>query len=446
MHWTHLGHAGWLAEAGETRLLFDPLLGETHYGGVFETVPRRRLRPEALRPDFVLISHGHPDHFDVESLVELARHDADAVLLSPDPFVCETARRAGFRNASVLDPGKRLELQDAVVVATPSLATEPECGFLVATHDACVWNMVDSVYSGPEHVQQLSRACRRAAGSKGLDLALVRFQPLKEVDAVLGQSLGFPFRDYDVLLREAMATEAGTLMTSSAGVKHTAAYADMNALVYPVLPARFARDLATLAPDRQVVTPGLAERFLVAGGAVTSRGVSDALIDAVGEASEPEFHPTALPALRPGPSDPAGLLAEIEQWVDRALCPGLSNQKVSGVLLLVLEVLTADGPTPFAIELDARGARRSERPANDYDLLNQTTAGALVSVIRGQASWGELLLSGRLRVSDRAYTLGPGLQRVRFLPTFVYFGASYAATERSAALHRLERALRKPEP
>lgn len=443
MHWTHLGHAGWLAEAGDIRLLFDPLLGPTHYGGVFETVPRRRLRAAELRPDFVFISHAHPDHFDVESLVRLARHDADSVLLSPDPWVCSIAQQAGFRVTRRLEPGQRVELQCGYVVATPSLAADPECGFLVATADACVWNMVDTVFSGPEHVAQLSQASQAAADASRLDLALVRFQPLKEVQAALGQNLGFPFSDYEMLLREAIATDAHTLIPSSAGVQHTSAYAHMNALVYPVRAGRFAKDLSVMAPERSVLTPRLGERFRVANGRVTRQGLDDSLLESVGLESEPEFRPLAFPPLHASAADTPGLLEEIETWVDGDLCAGLSRQAPPHPHLLVLEVLTSAGTRSFVLELDATGASRSERAAADYDLLNQTTASALVSVIRGQASWGELLLSARLRVSDRAYMLSGRCQPMGFLPTFVYFGASYAQTEQRATRYRLEHALRQ---
>ena len=92
----------WLCEAAGLRLLFDPLLGPEHHCGVFETVPRRRVHAEALRPDFVLVSHRHPDHFDVPSLHRLARLDPEAVVITPDALVAWAARTLGFRTVHEL--------------------------------------------------------------------------------------------------------------------------------------------------------------------------------------------------------------------------------------------------------------------------------------------------------------------------------------------------------
>ncbi|MEQ9324729.1 MAG: hypothetical protein RIF41_36525, partial [Polyangiaceae bacterium] len=72
------------------------LLGETHHGDVFELRPRRRIDEAALAADFVVVSHRHPDHFDVASLHRLAQLDRDSVVLTSDPLVERTARAVGF--------------------------------------------------------------------------------------------------------------------------------------------------------------------------------------------------------------------------------------------------------------------------------------------------------------------------------------------------------------
>ncbi len=442
MQWTYLGHAGWLAEAGGVRLLFDPLLEETHYGGVFETVPRRKLVADALRPDFIFVSHAHPDHFDVQSLVQLAAVDPDSVLLSPDPWVCDIATRAGFHTCQVLAPGQQVQLQGANVIATPSLATEPECGFFVASGGACVWDLVDCVFSSPAQVEALAKASLDATDEKALDVALVRWQPLKEVDAVLGNGLGFPFEAYDTLLQEAASTGANTLLASSSATRHCTAYEHMNALVYPVHPKRFVRDLSQVSPQRNVVFPGLGESFRVEKGRATALGPTPAYLSDVGPDRPALFHPTALLPLTENEAGAEANREEITTWVQSRLCSGLSEQKPAAGLVLVLEVLTHSAPLHFCIELDDEGARLSDRPAYDYDLLNQVTSRDLVSVLRGQTAWGELLLSGRLRVVDRAYAMQPRLSRVPFLPTFVYYGLSYEESERRVTELRLDAALR----
>ena len=442
MQWTYLGHAGWLAEAGGVRLLFDPLLEETHYGGVFETVPRRKLVAEALKPDFVFVSHAHPDHFDVQSLVRLADFDPDSVFLSPDPWVCDIATQAGFRTCRVLAPGQRVQLQGADVVATPSAAAEPECGFFVASGGGCVWDLVDCVFSSPQEVEALAKASLDATKNKTLDAALIRWQPLKEVDAVLGNSLGFPFDAYNTLLQEAVATGAATLLASSSATRHSSGFEHMNSLVYPVHPERFVRDLSGVAPRRNIVFPRLGSSFRIADGRVSPLSGSPSLLTDVGPDHPPLFCPTALPPLTESEAETETHRQEITAWVQSDLLPGLSEQAPAAPLLLVLEVLTRSAPLAFCIELDDKGARLSERPAHDYDLLNQITSGDLALVLRGQAAWGELLLSGRLRVVDRAYAVAAQLSRIPFLPTFVYYGLSYEESERKVTEMRLDAALK----
>ncbi|MEZ4227625.1 MAG: MBL fold metallo-hydrolase [Polyangiaceae bacterium] len=77
MRWHYLGHAMWLLELGmaSTRILFDPLLDDVHDAGLSRLVPARVLDREGLAPDFIVVSHRHPDHFDVDSLAWLARRD-----------------------------------------------------------------------------------------------------------------------------------------------------------------------------------------------------------------------------------------------------------------------------------------------------------------------------------------------------------------------------------
>ena len=75
MDWCYLGHASWLADVGGTRILCDPQLGDTHHDGIFRVHPHRTLNAEALRPDIIVVTHRHPDHFDVNTLDRLAQLD-----------------------------------------------------------------------------------------------------------------------------------------------------------------------------------------------------------------------------------------------------------------------------------------------------------------------------------------------------------------------------------
>ncbi len=236
----------WLAELGPLRVLFDPLLDGTHHGDVFEVFPRRIVDARALRPDFVIVSHRHPDHFDPKSLAALAKLDPESVVLTADTLVAETARRLGFRSTKVLSTWDRVTLEGASLLTTASHGPEVEWGVMLERDGVTIWNQVDSVSRSERDVLATLARARAAFDlpeQHRLDLALARWQPLLEVNALIGERMGFPIRAYSSLLDEIAAMNAKALIPGSAGSRHRAPQAFMNQLVYPLTEAKFLRDV-----------------------------------------------------------------------------------------------------------------------------------------------------------------------------------------------------------
>ena len=78
---TLLGHASVLVEAGPMRILIDLVFQDPFESGMVVSCPNREIRLECLPPiDVVVISHRHPDHFDLGSLDRIASVD------TPDPL------------------------------------------------------------------------------------------------------------------------------------------------------------------------------------------------------------------------------------------------------------------------------------------------------------------------------------------------------------------------
>ena len=79
----YLGHAGFVVEHGEHRLLMDPWFHSAFLQSWFPYPDNRALLPSVLegRYDHVWISHFHEDHFDVELLRRL---DKDITILLAD--------------------------------------------------------------------------------------------------------------------------------------------------------------------------------------------------------------------------------------------------------------------------------------------------------------------------------------------------------------------------
>jgi L-ascorbate metabolism protein UlaG (beta-lactamase superfamily) len=109
-----LGHASLLLELGGTRILTDPFLrrglGPLQRHG---PVPD----PEALGPiDLVLISHGHPDHFDPVSLAALPGRPTVIVPRG----LGEVTRRSVRGEVIELDASGSVEVRGLVVEAVPA--------------------------------------------------------------------------------------------------------------------------------------------------------------------------------------------------------------------------------------------------------------------------------------------------------------------------------------
>ncbi len=249
MDLTSLGHAGWLIEAAGLRLLCDPLIDLEHYQAVFEVTPPRRLHAERLRPDFILVSHAPPDHFDIPSLAALAHLDPESVVVTPDALVAEAARTLGFVTVHEVPAGQRIELDGVTLVTTESIGAD-EWGVMIADEHGVAWNQVDSVFEGPEHARAVRDASLAALGVDRLDLALVMGRPMHEIAAQIGGAIGFPFSNYAKVLRELAAIDPAAIIPASADTTHTEAFAWLNAIVYPVDAARFARDAAPVCSRR----------------------------------------------------------------------------------------------------------------------------------------------------------------------------------------------------
>ena len=66
---TFLGHSAFTLESTKARLVIDPFLSGN---------PLARLKPEALAADYVLLTHGHPDH--VGDGLAIARRTGETII------------------------------------------------------------------------------------------------------------------------------------------------------------------------------------------------------------------------------------------------------------------------------------------------------------------------------------------------------------------------------
>jgi hypothetical protein len=433
---THLGHAMWLAELGQLRILFDPLLSGAHHGRVFEVFPRRDLEVESLTPDFVVVTHRHPDHFDVKSLRRLAQLDADSVLFTSDQLVADTARELGFRNVNILGTWDKVTLEEGALFTTASQGIDIEWGMMLCRDGVTVWNQVDSVLRNPDDARDVLARARVAFGlpeDQRLDLMLARWQPLLEVNAVLGERTGFPTTGYATLLDEIAACDAKALVPGSAGSRHREPQAFMNQLVYPQTEARFLADVALRAPGTRTFPAEMGGVFQVDRDGTTLAPEPSTLCRVHAGNDDRVFRPYELPALVDpflSAKDEAPLAERLERWLRSELAPALAREfpkfGAKRPLSLVVELAFSKERRAYTLQVGERGTTVEPGFDRDYDAVNAILASELGAVLDGTQHWGEPLLGGWLRASSRAYDVDAhGTRKLRLAPIFFYYALSY---------------------
>jgi hypothetical protein len=448
-HWTYLGHAMWLVEAGPLRLLCDPLLGPTHHADVFELVPRRRVVNHRLQPDLVLVSHRHGDHFDVASLHALARADADSVVITPDPLVAWAARALGFHDVREVSPGTLLRFDEVSLVTTPSVAPD-EWGVLIAAGGAVAWNLVDTVLRGPADVARVRDEALRAVGGDTIALACVRWQPMLEIAAQMGEATTFPYRGYDRVLRDIAAIGARAIVPAAAGGSHRGPFRWLDQVVFPMSEARARDDLAIACPGAAVLPGLVGNRFTVAPGGVTDVGHRSPLVEIESSDDPRGFEPFAVPALVDpdlGGADASTMRDTVARWLRQQLAPALATAwpswRSDRALRLSVEVVWPGGSEHVGFVVDGSGAQLQAGACADWDAKNQVAGSMLWQVIEGRRGWGDVLLAGALRARSRAYRVheGGALTPLPLGETFLYYALPYELSHERATRWEVEQVL-----
>jgi L-ascorbate metabolism protein UlaG (beta-lactamase superfamily) len=118
----YFGHACVLVEWNGVSILVDPSVGVMTDEGV---IPRYTYHDLPARIDYVLVTHGHQDHFCVETLLRL-RHRIGCLVVPRsfgvhygDISLKTMARKLGFKDVVELDTFESIPLPDGAIVAIP---------------------------------------------------------------------------------------------------------------------------------------------------------------------------------------------------------------------------------------------------------------------------------------------------------------------------------------
>jgi L-ascorbate metabolism protein UlaG (beta-lactamase superfamily) len=92
-----LGHGCWLVNTGGKVILLDPFLNDS---------PTAPVKADAVKPDFVLVSHGHFDH--VADAASIAIRTGATVVSNFE--ICEWLGKQGVKNSQPMNLGGSIEL------------------------------------------------------------------------------------------------------------------------------------------------------------------------------------------------------------------------------------------------------------------------------------------------------------------------------------------------
>jgi UDP-MurNAc hydroxylase len=305
---TLVGHATLYVEAGEASFLVDPVLRDPFEDGAVSSWPERAVDLAALPPpDFVVVSHRHPDHFDVESLAMLPR-DA-GVLLPRDPLIAYALEKLGFKRLHPLDPGRTLSFFETQVLPTRSEEPVREVGLVFADRDGAIFDQVDTAISR-ETAQQM-----RARFALGVHFARYASQ---NFDYFEDRAAQFPWQEHARNLEAAAMLEAGLVVPGSAGFRFCGEHAWLNRFLFPVSRRAFLADLGRICPGQraEAMDPGDVLE-LSQGEARIARGASPFVRCLGGSDDELRFDPTsAVPPLH-DPNPEGRSEAELREAVVR---------------------------------------------------------------------------------------------------------------------------------
>lgn len=238
---TMIGHAGILVETQDGNFLMDPIIFDPHQGDLFEICPKRTVNLNNLpKPDVIIISHQHLDHFDIKSLAALPKESE--VIFPLDPLIDESLAALGFKKRVRLEDWTIIKYGNTELLTTPSLCPVPEFGILFRTPDGSYWNQVDTIVN-----QDIIDNVR--VFEQNPDVIQAPWQPLLETAYLWNQPISFPYKEYEKILLRICHAKPRYVIPGANGFKYAGNSAWQNKVVFPVTRERFVQDLRDMCNE-----------------------------------------------------------------------------------------------------------------------------------------------------------------------------------------------------
>ena len=396
MRITLLGHASILVEMAGATCLMDPVFFDPFEEGAVVSCPKRRVDPAKLpRVDTVIVSHRHPDHFDLPSLNCVPR-EAD-IIVPADALIVYALRELGFTHVHPVHPMGSIRSELFELYPTRSaLRSIPEFGLVFKDASGTFWNQVDSLLTA----DTIDAVKERFAD---IDLLFAMYAS-QNFEYFENRSTEFPYEIHRQNLENVMRIAPRSVVPGAAGFRFCGNHAWLNRFLFPISRERFVGDLKRLGfrGDAQIMNPG--DSVEIEGGRVSYQpGASDAAVTVEDDTPSLRFDPTAaVPDLTdPNPEGRTG--AELKSIIDPFVIEGMAAYAGSGdagdrVIDLyrrhgvhyALGIVFADGATDwYRFDFDAPQVRvvTGTEPARPADMVNRIAASALAGWIADEKSF-----------------------------------------------------------
>ena len=421
---TLLGHATVLVEMDGANILMDPVLQDPFEDGAVVSCPRRVIRADKLPPlDVVIISHQHPDHFDIPSLAQLPR---DVCVVCPTDRAIQYALKSlGFTNVRPTEPMQRVVFKACELLTTRSSVTNViEFGIVFKDKSGTFWNQVDSVLTHETIDQSL-----QAVGSIDLLFAAHASQNFGFFD---DRSTGFPHDTHKSNLDTALRIKPRLTVPGAAGFRFAGEIEWCNAFLFPISREQFVADLHRLDPNLATAIANPGDVFEIGGAAVQHRAGASAVAQTLEEDTwRLRFDPTAaIPPLKDTNPDQypddqlrsevASVISGIEAFLRMSYANSVKLVDLFRELAMsyAIEVVFPDGPQRYRIQFARDDFRIETGPAAAVgaQMEHKITASALTGWARRERSYFYVRAFSRtfstlheLKVVDGNVTVTPRL-------------------------------------
>ncbi len=421
---TFLGHQGWLVESPSTRLLVDPVLGRRLVGtpdDPIELYPPRAIDLAAFPPiDGLIVSHEHPDHLNLPTLLRLDRSVPVFV-----PGRASVAARAiveelGFR-ARALQSGRTERIGDLEVhpFHCTELARDEWDVLPLLVRDAAGNGSFATCIDAPESaafarfaIERAGRVGVWASSHNYMDLSVLQEGGVQEPDERVVMRLARDFADrFERQFRGSL--QPGVFVVLGGAFSLTGDLAWMNRHIH----AGAADDIAALLTARSrgvtVRSPLPGDRFVFAGGRLVDQVRGTPFLSTLARSEWPargaEPFSGKAPDYAPATGrreatkdDEARLVGELESFARHLYGSALMRSLyVDGEPARVgFRVRTRDGSFALVYRPESCSFERGDEADRALDAGLECWASDLLGILRLEVNAGFVLL-GRSRSWNR---------------------------------------------